>query len=75
MKGDKECEEHSCEGLKFCTWHPEECQGKPWKRMDDEKKLKEDIRSVIALIDYELLPWWKKFWLKIHKRAKFHSAS
>jgi len=31
MKGDKECEEHNCEYLKWCRWHPDECMGKPWK--------------------------------------------
>jgi hypothetical protein len=30
MKGDKECEDHDCEYLKYCKWHPEECYGKPW---------------------------------------------
>jgi hypothetical protein len=30
MKGDKECEEHQCEALNYCTWHPEGCYGKPW---------------------------------------------
>jgi hypothetical protein len=30
MKGDKECEDHECEALKYCTWHPNQCQGKPW---------------------------------------------
>lgn len=30
MKGDKECEEHNCEGLRYCTWHPDTCYGKPW---------------------------------------------
>jgi hypothetical protein len=32
MKGDSECEEHDCEGLEYCTWHPNECYGKPWAR-------------------------------------------
>ena len=37
MKGDKECEEHNCEALKYCYWHPEECLGKPWSNKYDNK--------------------------------------
>jgi hypothetical protein len=40
MKGDKECEEHKCEALSYCHWHPEECMGKPWvsKKQIKEKR-------------------------------------
>lgn len=31
MKGDKECEDHQCEGLSYCSWRPEDCIGKPWR--------------------------------------------
>jgi len=31
MKGDAECEDHTCEYLRYCVWHPNECYGKPWK--------------------------------------------
>jgi hypothetical protein len=34
MKGDKECEDHNCEALGYCTWHPDECIGKPWDPLD-----------------------------------------
>lgn len=34
MKGNKECDEHNCEALKYCKWHPDECQGKPWEQTD-----------------------------------------
>ena len=34
MHGDKECEEHNCKGLGYCKWHPDQCQGKPWKQTD-----------------------------------------
>jgi len=30
MKGDKECEQHQCEYIHWCTWKPENCLGKPW---------------------------------------------
>lgn len=30
MKGDKECEDHKCDALSYCTWGPEDCMGKPW---------------------------------------------
>jgi predicted metal-dependent phosphoesterase TrpH len=32
LKGDKECEEHHCEALRYCSWHPNECFGKPWAK-------------------------------------------
>lgn len=32
MKGDKECEGHNCEALSYCSWNPDECYGKPWKK-------------------------------------------
>ncbi len=32
MKGDKECEEHNCEALPYCSWHPDDCIGKPWSK-------------------------------------------
>jgi len=38
MKGDKECEEHECEYLEYCKWHPDECYGKPWEK-EAEKEL------------------------------------
>jgi hypothetical protein len=33
MKGDKECEDHNCEYLKYCEWHPDKCCGKPWAKI------------------------------------------
>lgn len=42
MKGDKECEEHSCEYLRYCKWHPEECFGKPWEK---ETKIREKAEA------------------------------
>ncbi|MGA2767981.1 MAG: hypothetical protein ABSF24_06660 [Candidatus Bathyarchaeia archaeon] len=41
MKGDEECEEHQCEYLKWCVWHPEDCQGKPW----DKRRVVDTIRN------------------------------
>ena len=35
MKGDKECEDHHCRGISYCSWRPEDCIGKPWK--DDKQ--------------------------------------
>ena len=51
MKGDRECEEHKCEGLKFCTWHPAECMGKPWSRNTKYPKR----RGGVALVAGALL--------------------
>ena len=38
MKGDKECEDHNCEGLRYCHWHPDNCIGKPWKECEKMKE-------------------------------------
>jgi len=32
MKGDKECEDHHCVGIRYCSWHPDDCIGKPWRK-------------------------------------------
>jgi len=40
MKGDEECEEHNCEYLPYCTWHPEECFGKPWDKKSGKVRRK-----------------------------------
>jgi hypothetical protein len=43
LKGDKECEEHNCEALRYCSWHPNECFGKPWDKKKEAKPKKIDI--------------------------------
>ena len=43
MKGDKECEEHNCEALRYCSWHPNECFGKPWAQKKKEINQKQVV--------------------------------